>query len=1136
MRSPFLTRLVESIRRSEAWQSLDTIVRDVSVRRVLCDGLWGSAATFVAAELASSVKKTCVLVVANGDDIEHAIDDIELLRSLAPHNVLPFPPLQSLESSLEERYTIGDEFFGQRIATLHALTTRAARTAKSKPKRAASSQQLSPPLIVTTLTALIQPVPTPQQWRESTRQLRTGETCDQEELVEWLLEGGWHMMPAVDLPGEVARRGHIVDLYAPDWERPVRIEFFGDEIESLRRFDIPTQRSCESLTEITLARLREGDSYNASLADYLGGDFVPFVVDFEAVVAAAEQYRPRVAASHNLHRSSDIVKWLATSSTAPLVTTSPIATPSLAIDDNAIVTTWRVGSVERLCGDRTSVERALTAFAGDASAPEVALVAPTDAEATRLAEIFSTIPFAQAGKLHTITGRLGAGFHSFGDDNNAGGMIIVGVAQLLAHREVRRVRRRHLGQVIDSFLDLQNGDLVVHLAHGIGRYRGLKAITKGRQEEDHLAVEFANEALVYVPVSKIAMVQKYVGGGKSPPPLAKLGGQTWQRQKKAVQEAVFDMAAEMLELQATRATREGVAFPEDSAWQTQFDAAFPYDETDDQIDAIAALKRDMLAPRPMDRLLCGDVGFGKTEVAIRGAFKAADAGYQVAVLVPTTVLAEQHFRTFSERFADFPITIAALSRFQSTKEQTQIVRDLADGKIDIVIGTHRITSKDVKFRNLGLLVIDEEQRFGVAVKERLKAMRSTVDVLTMTATPIPRTLHLSLVGIRDISNLESPPADRLAVETKLVRWDDDLIRSSILRELDRRGQIFFVHNRVSDIEDVADKLQRLAPEARIGVGHAQMGDGELESVMRSFVCGEFDMLVCTTIVESGLDIPTANTMFIDGADHYGLAELHQLRGRVGRGRHQAYCYLLLDANQSLTPVATKRLRAIEEFSYLGAGFQLAMRDLEIRGAGNILGTQQSGHIMIVGYELYCQLLESAVRVLKKMPQKLRIEIELDLPGRAILPKDYVENARMRVDLYRRLTRVTTMSEWRELQAEIQDRFGRPPREVERLLRHSEIRVKASRWTIRAIRLEESVAGDRAATRGGGYVVFDYTSRREMEQLQKEVRPFELRITDDGQAFLPLAPEIGGLAGDADAILAFIVDALTTYSVRENLAT
>ncbi|MGD0383503.1 MAG: DEAD/DEAH box helicase, partial [Thermoguttaceae bacterium] len=512
--------------------------------------------------------------------------------------------------------------------------------------------------------------------------------------------------------------------------------------------------------------------------------------------------------------------------------------------------------------------------------------------------------------------------------------------------------------------------------------------------------------------------------------------------------------------------------------------------TPDQLVTIESIKQDMSQPRPMDRLLCGDVGYGKTEVAMRAAFKAVDAGYQVAVLVPTTVLCEQHRRTFIQRMAEFPFEIAALSRFATRGEQARILQRLEAGAVDIVIGTHRLAQSDVRFHNLGLVIIDEEQRFGVEVKERLKALRQLVDVLTMTATPIPRTLHMGLLGLRDISNLETPPEDRLAVETRVCRFEPELIRHAVLRELNRNGQIFFVHNRVEDIEIVAKRLRQILPEASLAIAHGQMPDDELERVMLDFVNQRYDVLLATTIIESGLDIPNANTIFIDEADRYGLADLHQLRGRVGRYKHRAYGYMLIDPNKNLSPSAVKRLRAIEEFSNMGAGFAIAMRDLEIRGAGNILGTEQSGHIAVVGYELYCSLLEEAVAKLKHLPPKSVVEVDIDLPGQGYIPRPYVPDMRLKIDLYRRLARVSSRSELADFISELSDRFGPPPPPMEHLLSLAEIRLDAHHWQIDSIHLEEP------------YMVFTYTSAR-LIQLLAAANGGKLRIVDDRSAYLPL---------------------------------
>ncbi len=586
-------------------------------------------------------------------------------------------------------------------------------------------------------------------------------------------------------------------------------------------------------------------------------------------------------------------------------------------------------------------------------------------------------------------------------------------------------------------------------------------------------------------------MQKYVGARKARPQLARIGSQSWVKQKQAAARAVEDLAAELLQLHAQRATRPGIAFGGDTDWQQEFDAAFPYVETPDQLVAADSINRDMQQPRPMDRLICGDVGFGKTELAMRAAFKAVDNGYQVAVLVPTTILAEQHYHSFSQRMAEFPVAIAKLSRFCSPAEQRETLAAMANGQIDIVIGTHRLASKDVRFENLGLLIIDEEQRFGVAVKERLKQIRSSVDVLTLSATPIPRTLHMSLTGIRDISNLETAPEDRVAVETKVTRWSDQLIRNAVLRELSRAGQVYFVHNRVNDIQTIAARLQRIVPEASIIIGHGQMAEGDLEKVMVDFVQHRYDILLATTIVESGLDIPNANTIFIDEADRYGLADLHQLRGRVGRYKHRASCYLLIDPRKSVSPQAARRLRAIEEFSEMGAGFSIAMRDLEIRGAGNVLGTQQSGHIATVGYELYCQLLETAVRRLKNEPQPPQLDVVIELPGRAFLPRDYVGDVRQKIDLYRRLARSLGPEAIGQMRQELVDRFGPIPAPVERLLRLSELKTDALVWQIERIHLERP------------FMVFTYTDRSRAEQLVR-ANGGRVRLVDGRQLYLTMS--------------------------------
>jgi transcription-repair coupling factor (superfamily II helicase) len=876
------------------------------------------------------------------------------------------------------------------------------------------------------------------------------------------------------MPGEFSVRGGILDLFAWDWLDPVRIELFDDQIESIRRFDVATQRSLESMDHLEITVLGSHREVGGCLTDYLGSGSLCLLV---------EPSQMQAEATHLMERAEDPEELLTFNSVQKKLTQfGTVFAAELASGSESVMERLKVESVERFSGDIARVRQELDRTATE---HEVFLIAETQAEIKRLNEILQPTELAQTERLHYVKGRLRSGFRYVGED-----VLVVSGNELFHRAPLRRTSRHRMGKAIQSFLDLRNGDLVVHLAHGIGRYRGLQLIRKEDYAEEHLEIEFHGGTKIFVPATKIDLVQKYVGARKTRPRLATIGGKNWLKQKQAAASAVEDLAADLLELQAQRQSRPGITFPSDTEWQQEFDAAFPYTETDDQLMSIESIKSDMELPRPMDRLVCGDVGFGKTEVAMRAAFKAVDSGYQVAILVPTTILAEQHHRTFTERMSEFPFTIRKLSRFCTAKEQRETIEDLKEGKVDVVIGTHRLASRDVSFNNLGLLVIDEEQRFGVEVKERLKAIRSSIDVLTLSATPIPRTLHMSLTGIRDISNLETPPEDRVAVETRVTRWDHDLIRHAILRELNRDGQVFFVHNRIHDIEALADRLRYIVPEASIAIGHGQMPEGQLEKVMVDFVQHRFDVLLATTIVESGLDIPNANTIFIDDADRYGLADLHQLRGRVGRYKHRAYCYMLVDPAKAVTPNAARRLRAIEEFSDMGAGFSIAMRDLEIRGAGNVLGTQQSGHISLVGYELYCQLLDAAVRRMRNLAPKLSADVNIELPVQAFIPRSYVPDMRAKIDLYRRLSECLGDEPIAQMRQEFVDRFGPPPEPVERLLELTQLKSDAAFWQIDAIHTEDQ------------YLVFGYTDRSRAEQLVKASKG-RLRIVDDRSIYLTL---------------------------------
>jgi transcription-repair coupling factor (superfamily II helicase) len=1038
------------------------------------DGAWGSSGALVAAALGLHAPQTLLIVIAHPRDLDSWSQDVATFSGAQP---VVFPAWDVLPSDS----TVLDEVAGQRLRILRQFET-------GKPPR----------YVVTTVQALMQPVPDRAQITAQRRLLRRGESLEPDELAAWLLEHGFRRGEAVELPGEFSRRGGIFDIFSPDAEAPYRFEFFGDEIESIRQFSQETQRSLNELEQIEvsgvgLQRSIQGEDGQTPLVRYTGHfcDYLPieawtYLVEPGDLHEQGKHYLERVADPRGLFSVEGVFGQLLR---FPSVQASTLPAPTVEA-----VCHLRVESVERFSGDVTRVRDELDSIAaGD----RVVIACHNEAELKRLQEVLAAGQLAQSERLSLATGRVRAGFRMV-----EASLVVLSDHELF-HREGTRPvmpRRRLESRAIDSFLDLAEGDLVVHVSHGIARYRGMEVLEKNGHTEEHLILEFREGTRVYVPASKIDLVQKYVGGGKTDPELSKIGGTSWQKRKEKVESAVLDLASEMIDLQALRESKPGIAYPADTEWQAEFEAAFPYEETPDQLTSLGEIKHDLEKPRPMDRLICGDVGYGKTELAIRAAFKTIDNGKQVAVLVPTTVLAEQHFRTFSERLAEYPFVVEGISRFRSTGEQRRIIQRLSAGGIDVIIGTHRLVSNDVQFKDLGLVIIDEEQRFGVEHKERLKRLRQTVDVLTMTATPIPRTLHLALLGIRDISNLETPPADRLAIETRIARFDPQLIRHAILRELNRDGQIYFVHNRVYNIREMASKLQSIVPEARIAVGHGQMNEHELEDAMTRFVRRDVDILVSTTIIESGLDIPNANTIFINQADIYGLADLHQLRGRVGRYKHRAYAYLLLDSERGVTPTASRRLKAIEEFTELGAGFKIAMRDLEIRGAGNILGTQQSGHIAAVGYELYCQLLENAVRGLKNQPLRTPLDVALDLPWEAFLPRDYVPGQRLRIEVYRRLARLRRVEKVADFRQELRDRFGPIPVSAEWLLRLAELRLLAARWQIATIHLEE--VPDKSS--GPLDLVLAYRNPRKIRQLAERSEN-RLRVVDGQAAYFRLAP-------------------------------
>jgi transcription-repair coupling factor (superfamily II helicase) len=929
-----------------------------------------------------------------------------------------------------------------------------------------------------------------------------------EELIAHLAGVGYTRTEMVELPGQFAMRGGIVDVFSAEAPRPVRIELLGDTVESVREFDPRTQRSIAPVQRTTLLPLTEwnvaalvGATQSAASSweaiSFFGpseqsGQSSLFELaesSLKPVVFLDEPQNLRDAAEKHLMHATEIYERHG-SATAPSAThfflteqefaTSLAKTSQAHLEQLAV----NIGSAPQFeLSSRPSAR-----FHGDvaacmdavksqlASGGKVFLTAASTGELERLADISREydVPYVLGESENAA-----AGFTAEGALETAGLLLIrapfaEGVAfpdvklTIFGHADLfdvtptveRPSHKIRTSGFFTDFAELKPGDFIVHVDHGIGQFEGLRQIESDGHRGEFMLLRYAEDARLYVPLERMDLVQSYRVVEGSHPTLDKLGGTGWNTRKTRVRKSLEDMADQLLTLYAARKTAQGFAFSDDGNFQREFEDAFEFEETADQNTAIADIKRDMERPTPMDRLLCGDVGYGKTEVAMRAAFKSVSDSKQVAVLAPTTILAFQHFETFKQRFAAFPVRIEMLSRFRTAAEQKKILADLEAGKVDVVIGTHRLLSKDVKFQDLGLLVVDEEQRFGVAHKERLKEMRQNVDALALSATPIPRTLHMSLVGLRDMSVIETPPRDRLAIQTVVASFQEDLVRRAIENELARDGQVYFIHNRVESIYSLATLVQKLVPKARVVVGHGQMGEKELESVMLKFIRDEADVMVATTIVENGLDIPRANTILINRADRLGLAELYQLRGRVGRSHQRAYAYLLVPPDTALSEIARKRLSAMKEFSELGAGFRIAALDLELRGAGNMLGRQQHGHIEAIGFDMYCQMLERAVSKLKgeESVPELRTTLSLGLDVR--IPENYIPSENLRLRTYKRISSIASQEEKQDVHRELTDRFGAPPATVENLLEYAVLKSTCERLRISAVERQ----GNRIAIR------------------------------------------------------------------------
>ncbi len=1033
-------------------------------------------------------------------------------------DALFFPELEvaPVEGALPDPETMAE-----RLAIIHRLNT--------------DDGKKSPLVIVLTRAALDEAVPDAEQMLAMELRLSRGETVKREALLARLTGASYEPAAQVSQRGQFAVRGGIVDVFSFHHSQPVRLEFFGDELESIRQFDLDAQTSVEQLPSCTIL-LGQAAPRECRLRDCIGkGDITVDVgaewleakvtissysmaTNFPAEDAeilttddtdttdggrdtASKEPDGSKSAQRSKQRKADASSESSVPSVVPPTAQSASSGAfdySLAFFDNGL------GEFE--AGDFVVDEARRERFFAQLTEWRTQgwstfVFCNNEGEIERLHDL---IPAVEADALHFSIGTLGRGF-TF----PAGKVAVLSDAELFGryrNTRARRIALKRSREIVSrsqiDFSELIEGELVVHLEHGIARFEELRRLAN---DEDVLVLEFAESAKLYVPLEQSYLVARYVGIGKRNPPLSKLGDAAWANAKKKAEKAAFDYAGKLLETHAARETQKGFTFPPDSKWVREFESSFLYKETPDQLTAIADTKADMETEQPMDRLICGDVGFGKTEVAIRAAFKAVCAGKQVAILVPTTVLAEQHWRNFRERMSDYPVTVDMLSRFRTRGQQTETVRGVREGRVDIVIGTHRLISKDVEFKDLGLVVIDEEQRFGVLHKERFKQMWPLVDLLTLSATPIPRTLYLSLMGAKDMSTIETAPPNRIPIETLICPYDERIIRDAIQRELKRQGQVFFLHNRVGDIASVEAKIKMLVPNARTIVGHGQMHEHELEEVMHRFVNGDADVLISTTIIESGVDIPNANTIIIDRADRFGLADLYQLRGRVGRAQHKAYAYLMLPRDMLATGEARKRISAIKQYGSLGAGFKIAMRDLEIRGAGNILGTAQSGHIVTIGFDLYCALLRQAIAKLKGERSGKRVEVALRLDfvvqrevewmggndevpashasaganskfkiqnskffsAPAFLPVNYISETGPRIAAYRQLNGLATQEALDKLRKEWRDRYGRFPEAVENLLTLAEIRISSAARKIAGVEVKD---GKLMLTRGGDYIL------------------------------------------------------------------
>lgn len=1002
------------------------------------EGLWGSAGRVLIAALAGNLlphRRHLCLVAADEEQYSILADEMQELA-----RCIPVPGLRTV-------------YFPEYGRLPYEQPPRSSPAANLRQECLEQMLSDQPVLLVTTIRALFEHLPSPGQLQSYKIYLFTGQSFDFIYLSELLTDSGYERQDMVDQVGTFAVRGGIVDVYPYGNENPVRIEFDGNEILSIRSFDLLTQRSVAPLASVTIYPKAADESGSkggeAMLTDYLDATACGFIFEPDLVYSRAEEYWTLIQEQYTIRKKTDpnlpAPETFYHSLTAVQQAFQKLSHVHFCGISRRIFEVWTFHTVraEEFSGNINRLRESLCELT--AKKWQSYILCDNRGQAERLDDLLESDALEPGRDYRIGVGELHEGFY----DSDEKLAIFTDHQIFGRYRHPRPVRRFKSVQALRHIRSLKPGDLVVHVDHGIGRYAGLETVVSGDHREECLKILYQGGDKLFVPLEHFARVQKFSGEEGVEPKLNKLGSAEWERVKNRTRKSIRDIAQDLIQLYARRKATRGFAFSPDTTLQLAMESSFEFEDTPDQEKVTEEIKNDMESETPMDRLVCGDVGFGKTEVAIRVAFKAVQDSKQVAVLVPTTILAEQHYLTFTRRLREFPVTVEVISRFKTKKEQTVILRKLEEGKIDILIGTHRLLSDDVRFKDLGLLIIDEEQRFGVTHKEKIKKMKASVDTLTLTATPIPRTLHFSLMGGRDLSRITTPPHDRLPIKTEILQFDEDRIRDAIMREIHRGGQVYYVHNRVESIDSVAVTLKTIVPKARFGIIHGQMAPQRVEEVIHRFLQKEFDVLVATTIIENGIDIPNVNTIILDQAHQYGLAQLYQLRGRVGRSSQQAYCYLLTPGFSALPEDAVRRLQAIEELTELGSGFILAMRDLEIRGAGNLFGAEQSGFINSIGFELYSQILDETIAELK-LEQGMGPE-NITVPKRELtikvhsfrdsyIPDDYINVTAERIDFYQRLAKTTDIESLDAIETEITDRFGRPPQETVNLFQTIRLKI------------------------------------------------------------------------------------------------